>query len=1006
MPDIELRLIANNDQYISGIKEAQTAQQSLNDNFKAGEKDKQTLIDKTTDIFGKSTTERAKAYAELNKDLKKFQNELEKLNEKSDAFAKAGKKIPDTVTDRVKKVQEFIINIKDDLSKFDKSTDQSTARVRTQITQLKDEMAKLALSGKQNSKEFNELAEKAGKLHEELTQANKVVNEFSSSTGKALEGVVRMGEGMMGAFATAQGATSLFTDSEEQASEATKRMTASIEVLVGIQSVMNVLNKDSEAIMLVLNLQRKAAILYTNLETAAQSKNIVVKYSAIIAQKILNAVMTANPVMLLVTGMLALGVALMIFAQKARTAAQQLKVLNQVESDLLEIDEIRRENLKRENDDRLSAFQDREKIAKAEGVSQLELLNLEIETAKIRRENASKLQSDYNSTNQNIQKIIEKLVKQRALYDELIFSPENASLKQAAENKKLAEQLKVQIELNQNKLTGMLAANKEFADADLELDIKKLEKIRLLKEEELANNKAILESKLSKTKEESKLELDTKIKLLENEKEKELLNVNLTEIQKQAIRDKYARQESDMRKVFIEQQKRNELEGITALAQASLSATMEGTQENHLAKLALIETEYNAQKYNLEISIKDEKLKNDSLLALNAKYLADKKAQNTAFALQELDFNNSQAQGIEEINKIKAQEVIANNHSSIFQVLAATKEIEDIQQQALDREIALNEQKHNEKLINEEAYQSQLTKLKIDGENLRLAKIQKNAQDEKAAIDFVKQQVISSVTEIISQYAAQADAKVQMIDKQLNDSKNQLDKELELQKNGYANNVDAKRAEIAQLKIEKEKALEEEKKAQQAQLLLDSAQQLSSMVTGVANIWKMATLLGPIIGPIVAIATTALMFGAFAAAKIKANQAINAKAELGLYGDDSGVIVGKRHSQGGEKVKIEAEGGEAYAIWNRQATQKYGKFIPQLVDSMNSLKFQPYFKMNGNQTVVNIDTKKMQSELETISSGIRILNENMSRQTDSFYNGKTKIIKLSNNHTRIIHAKN
>ncbi len=283
------------------------------------------------------------------------------------------------------------------------------------------------------------------------------------------------------------------------------------------------------------------------------------------------------------------------------------------------------------------------------------------------------------------------------------------------------------------------------------------------------------------------------------------------------------------------------------------------------------------------------------------------------------------------------------------------------------------------------------------------------SEEGKKGIEALKQTgaiILDQVSQIMQADIAAAEKHTQLIESRLSDAENQLEKEKDLQEQGLANNVDAKQKEIAQLKIEREKALEEEKKAQKAQLLLDSATQLSSLITATANIWKANSSI-PYIGTALAIAGTALMWGSFAAAKIKASQAIDAKAEYGAYGDDSGMVVGKRHSQGGERFidHLEVEHGERWGILNRTASNKYATLFPEMISSMNNLSF-PGMRIKGNHTTVNVDTKKMQSELESINTGIRILNDNMANSGDVFYSGKAKVMKLSKNHTRIIHATN
>ena len=69
--------------------------------------------------------------------------------------------------------------------------------------------------------------------------------------------------------------------------------------------------------------------------------------------------------------------------------------------------------------------------------------------------------------------------------------------------------------------------------------------------------------------------------------------------------------------------------------------------------------------------------------------------------------------------------------------------------------------------------------------------------------------------------------------------------------------------------------MKEQTKAARAQILLDSATQLSGLVTSSVNIYKALSPLGPF-GIAGAIATIALMFGSFAKAKADALKAVGA----------------------------------------------------------------------------------------------------------------------------------
>lgn len=126
-----------------------------------------------------------------------------------------------------------------------------------------------------------------------------------------------------------------------------------------------------------------------------------------------------------------------------------------------------------------------------------------------------------------------------------------------------------------------------------------------------------------------------------------------------------------------------------------------------------------------------------------------------------------------------------------------------------------------------------------------------------------------------------------------------LDEEKALQEQGLANNVGLKELELNLAKEAQEKALKEETKARKAQFLLDSATQLSSLITASANIVKGWSTI-PIVGQVLAVASIAAMFAGFAAAKAQAAKAINApKLRKGEK------VQGRSHEQGGELRELE-----------------------------------------------------------------------------------------------------
>ena len=191
-----------------------------------------------------------------------------------------------------------------------------------------------------------------------------------------------------------------------------------------------------------------------------------------------------------------------------------------------------------------------------------------------------------------------------------------------------------------------------------------------------------------------------------------------------------------------------------------------------------------------------------------------------------------------------------------------------------------------------------------------LADFLKISEDELKGVLSATDQIIESLGNLADARVKEAEAATKAADDKVKAAEDALEKEKELAADGLANNVDAATKELEKQKEIRDAALKEEAKARRAQILLDGASQLSSLITASANIFK--TLSGiPFVGIPLAIATIALMFGAFGKAKADALKA--ASAPKFKHGGEArvtkdGILVGPSHDDGG--IGIEAEGGE------------------------------------------------------------------------------------------------
>ena len=178
------------------------------------------------------------------------------------------------------------------------------------------------------------------------------------------------------------------------------------------------------------------------------------------------------------------------------------------------------------------------------------------------------------------------------------------------------------------------------------------------------------------------------------------------------------------------------------------------------------------------------------------------------------------------------------------------------------------------------------------------------------------------------------------IDAKIAAKQTELEQEQDLASRGLAHNTDRVTEEIALLQQQRtieeqeaQKALEQKKRIQKEQAILDTLTQGSSLITASANIFNSVSAI-PFIGPILGASLVALMLGSFATAKAKVFQNINAqRAEKGLFT----IIRGRRHSQGGEPLSdhIEAEDGEAVGILSRAATGSFSSEFEDFVNAAN-----------------------------------------------------------------------
>ena len=494
-----------------------------------------------------------------------------------------------------------------------------------------------------------------------------------------------------------------------------------------------------------------------------------------------------------------------------------------------------------------------------------------------------------------------------------------------------------------------------------------------------AGTDKMLELRLDKVEAERQLELEQNRQKTEAERQDEA-----------AINAKYDKKALETEKAFNLEVSKLAVQRLQAEQQAiqlEIAITEDGSEEMlqlrlaNLDKQREIELEQNRQKA--------EELR-QSEYVINAKYNA-LKLKETA------DFNNKLAErdmtALRELNQAEFNLLTKNERQkTLFRLQQEKQRLLDI--------LELNKTATKKMTDNEVA----AIKATIDGINKEMGSLGYNnlyellglSLDEKqqSALDTALGSVKESLSSLADSWNKAAEAAVKAADEQVAAAQKVLDAEIEARNAGYANNVAMAQKELQMAEENRKKALQEQQKAQAAQMTLDTLSQASSLVTATANIWKAFSGAGPI-GIAAAIAATGLMWGSFAAAKIKALQVSGVEK----YGEGTvELLEGGSHASGhdidlGTKpdgTKRRAEGGEYFAVINKRNSRRFRSVIPDVIKSFNDGSFADKY-MRADENIINYASV----DVSGISRDVRAIREQGNRE--QFVDGTgTTIIRYKN----------
>ena len=328
----------------------------------------------------------------------------------------------------------------------------------------------------------------------------------------------------------------------------------------------------------------------------------------------------------------------------------------------------------------------------------------------------------------------------------------------------------------------------------------------------------------------------------------------------------------------------------------------------------------------------------------------------------------------------------------------------ELEKERLEKQLELNEQANIKMSAEEEqTIRNTIAKLEKDIKAERVPQdiydvLGLNITDEqKEALNESFQFAKDVIADFYDYKAKLAEQAVDAANREVEAAQNALNSEREARAAGYANNVAMAEKELAAAKQQQKKALRQQQETQKAQQRLQTIEQAVNMVTGTAKI------IGQF-GMPWAIPVIALMWGAFAASKIKAKQ-----LESEQYGEGTiELLEGGSHQSGNDidlgtkkdGTKRRAEGGEFFAVINKRSSRKYRKEIPRIINSLNRGDFAEKYAAAYNGAQITIAKFDGKAELKSIASDMREMNDRS--KTTITYTADGWIEKRGNI-TRIVH---
>ena len=210
---------------------------------------------KTVDAAAGSYDDLSATYSRLKSELNKM---TPKTKEEAATFAEMQKRAAE-VRAEMDRLQKATGNYSISVGNYKEGTQELIGvqkSMRSEIRDVKEELARLNLAGETTSSRYKELVARAGELTDAMGDASQAARMSASDTSN-LDAVLGAATAVTGGFAVATSMMSILGANTEDVEKAQRKLQEAIALVNGVQSIANALNKDSALRVKLLAISQK-----------------------------------------------------------------------------------------------------------------------------------------------------------------------------------------------------------------------------------------------------------------------------------------------------------------------------------------------------------------------------------------------------------------------------------------------------------------------------------------------------------------------------------------------------------------------------------------------------------------------------------------------------------------------------------------------------------------------------------------------------------------------------